>query len=116
MTKYDLASVAPCALKTAQRVLTALRAERLTRIAKWVPIYRQKIPTYELGTREDARKPKARSGKLRMRDRRSDPSYAIQELMKKRAKRAEKSKSGVPDKTLTFKNVLYGAVAKPPIS
>lgn len=116
MTKYDLAASAPCDPKTAQRTLTALRSELLIRVAKWVPVYRQKIPMYVLGKGRDRRKPKPLSGQERMRIRRTDPSYSMSELMKKRAKRAEKSKSGVPDKTLTFKNVLYGTVAKSPIS
>ena len=106
LTKYEASADAHCDQRTAQRVLRKIHASGATHITKWVPVYRQKIPEYAGGAGVDAKKPKPVSAKKRARLRRSDPSYAMRELMQKRAKRSVASKTHVPDKNLTSRIAL----------
>lgn len=84
MTKYDLAELAHCDQRTAQRVLSKLEG---IYVERWVPVYQQMIPEYRLGYCKDAPKPKGMTPTQRSRKRRKDPEHRIQEAMQKRAKR-----------------------------
>lgn len=88
LTKYDLAALAHCDQRTAQRVLARIHAGTVgIRIAMWVSIYTQSIPAYAEGRVSDARKPRPQSSAQRARRRRRDVEVQIDEAMKKRATR-----------------------------
>lgn len=89
MTKYELASAAFCDPRTAARTLAKLHSStELIRVAKWVPIYRRKIPAYAIGDGKDANKPKAISDKNRKRIFREDnPESLVDQALKKRIAR-----------------------------
>lgn len=91
-SKYDLASYVPCTPHTAQRLLKALHENGQIYIAGWASIYKTKIPEYSWGKRKDEPKPKPVNDAKRMREIRKDPEYRLNELMKKRAKRARERK------------------------
>ena len=88
ISKYDLADSAHCDHRSAQRVLKELHTDGVVKIAKWVSIYQQKIPVYAKGIRRDAPKPAPVTSAERMRRVRRDPSVRMDELMRKRVKRA----------------------------
>ena len=82
VTKYDIPYVHQ---RTAQRALQQLHEHGLVHIAAWVPIYRQRVPAYRAGTGKDALKPKPVSNKMRMRRRRKDPEFYMDERLKRAA-------------------------------
>lgn len=93
-SKYDMATYVPCTEHTAQRLLKALHDEGLVYIAGWAPIYRTRIPEYAWGKGRDVPKPHPISDAKRKRElRKNDPEYRLNELMKKRAKRARERKA-----------------------
>jgi len=86
--KYDLAAIAHCDQRTAQRALKKIHASRCgVRISRWVPIYRNTIPMYFKGPGIDMPKPAAKTGAERARKRRRNPEVRWDEMMAKRAKR-----------------------------
>lgn len=88
MCKYDLATLAHCDQRTAQRMLQRIhRAGVGVRISKWVSIYRQWIPIYKLGRGADIPKPKPLSMAEKMAKRRKDLEFRWAEMMIKRSKR-----------------------------
>lgn len=57
VSKYTLASLAPCDQRTAQRILARLHAGGWAYVAAWTQIYRHWIPVYKAGHRPDKLKP-----------------------------------------------------------
>lgn len=67
LSKYDLARMAPCVHKTAQRVLKKLHSMNQVRIIGWQKIYRQRIPIYHYSVGSDMPKPAAVDNPARQR-------------------------------------------------
>jgi hypothetical protein len=84
--KYDLAAVAHCDQRTAQRVLKKIHSSSVgVRISRWATIYRQYIPLFFKGPGADFPKPSPKTSAERARKRRKDPEVRWSEMMKKRA-------------------------------
>lgn len=86
--KYDLAAVAHCDQRTAQRALKKIHSARCgVRISRWAPIYRNYIPMYFKGPGIDFPRPEPKSGAERAKKRRRDAEIKWDEMMRKRQKR-----------------------------
>lgn len=84
LSKYDLEAQAPCHHRTAQRVLSALYKNGVTRIVGWQKIYRHVTPIYKIGKGKDAAKPDPLTTAERNRRRRRNPEVRWEESVKKK--------------------------------
>lgn len=76
LTKYDLATAAPCDQKTAQRVLAKLHSGGIgVRIVWWQQVYYQRIPIYHMSAGMDVKKPEAMDNPARQRKRREKKKW-----------------------------------------
>ena len=87
LNKYDLASKAPCDIRTAYAALKRLYKLRLVYICGWHERPFSRIPIYALGNKIDKPKPSPMTREEKNRKRLNDPEYMIREMMRKRAKR-----------------------------